>query len=78
MRLRGAGRPGWPGWPADRGDDDGLHRPLTAGPDDEDDWRVCATCGADLMSLFMCDLAPTEVCGCPTYAVRDGEHFEHD
>jgi hypothetical protein len=58
--------------------DDGLHRPVNADWRDEDDWVRCGTCGTDLYALGFCPDVPTETCGCPTYAVRDGEHMPHD
>lgn len=51
-----------------------LHEPVNAPFDSDDDWRECGTCGTDLYSLFMCPDAPMAECGCPVYAVRDGEH----
>lgn len=51
-----------------------LHEPVESGPDDEDDFRYCGTCGHDLRSLFMCPEAPTADCGCPLYLTRNDEH----
>lgn len=55
-----------------------LHRSISAGPDDEGDWRRCETCGTDTIALFMCPNAPTGRCGCPLYMIRDGEHQPHE
>jgi hypothetical protein len=50
-----------------------LHQPVNAGPDDEDDFRRCGDCATDLMSITVCPNAPLARCGCPLYALQDGD-----